>query len=94
MKINLEIFCIKCNSKNLRKHGISKIGEQRYFCKDCHKTMQLNYARNGDRPEIKEQIKELAHNGCGVRQTGRILKISKDTVVRNLKKNKLCTSKS
>jgi len=30
--------CSKCNSKNFRKNGKRKDGEQRYFCKKCEST--------------------------------------------------------
>lgn len=94
MELKVEIICVKCNGKNLVKNGKSHSGEQRYLCKDCKRTQQKDYQRNGDKPEIKSLIKEMVHNGCGVRQTGRILKISKDTVTKYLKKNKIHTDKS
>jgi transposase-like protein len=37
-------------------------------------------------PEIKEQIIDMALNGNDIRDTARVLKISTDTVINELKK--------
>lgn len=92
MSVLIELECKYCKSKNLKKNGKSSSGEQRYFCLDCKKTMQLKYLRNGDKPEIKEKIIKMAHNGNGVRQTSRILEISINTVMKELKKTKIFRS--
>ena len=94
MEVKIEINCVKCKSKKLVKDGKSKSGVQRYVCKDCQKTQQIDFKRNGDKPEVKEKIKKMAHNGNGIRQTSRILEISTTTVMRVLKKNKLWRNKS
>jgi transposase-like protein len=39
------------------------------------KTFILDYTYQGYRPEVKEQIGEIAINGSGVRDTGRVLKV-------------------
>jgi len=41
----------------------------------------------GRLPEIKEQIIDMALNGSGIRDTARVLGISTDTVLNELKKN-------
>ncbi|NJN48322.1 MAG: hypothetical protein HC808_19650 [Candidatus Competibacteraceae bacterium] len=46
----------------------------------------LNYHHRAYQPEVKQQIINMALNGRGVRDTGRVLGISKDTVVSTLKK--------
>ena len=40
----------------------------------------------GRLPEIKEQIIDMALNGSGIRDTARVLGISTDTVLNELKK--------
>jgi len=35
---------------------------------------QLTYSYEANKPEVKEQITEMAFNGTGVRDTARILK--------------------
>jgi InsA C-terminal domain len=44
-------------------------------------------AYKGRSPQIKEQIIEMALNGSGIRDTARVLKISTNTVMNELKKN-------
>jgi len=46
----------------------------------------LDYTCNANKPGVKDQIVPLALNACGVRDTARTLKISKGTVMRELKK--------
>lgn len=41
---------------------------------------------NGNKPDVHENIIVLAVNGAGVRDTGRIMKISINTVIAHLKK--------
>jgi DNA invertase Pin-like site-specific DNA recombinase len=45
-------------------------------------------------PEVKKQIIDMAVNGNGIRDTGRVLGISKDTVVSALKKRKATSNAS
>jgi transposase len=81
------IKCTYCTSTNLVKNGHSENGTQRWVCNECKKSFQLNYNYNARKPGVKEQITELTLNSSGVRDIGRILKISKNTVVTELKKN-------
>jgi transposase-like protein len=46
----------------------------------------LDYSYTGQSPEIKEQIVEMAMNASGIRDTARVLKISANTVLKELKK--------
>jgi transposase len=87
MKHTQEIQCIHCKSSNLHKNGHSENGTQRWLCIDCGKSFQLSYRYRAHVPGIKEQITELTLNSSGVRDISRILKISKNTVVSELKKN-------
>ena len=48
----------------------------------------LSYSRNGELPEVKQKIIKMALNGCGVRDTARVLGVSINTVIRELKKKK------
>ena len=66
-----------------------KKGLQRYICKNeicSHKTFQIEYAYTVCAPGVREKIVDMAMNGYGVRDTGRVLGISKDTVTSVLKK--------
>jgi len=71
------------------KSGRSASGTQRYRCQnpDCEtKTFMLAYRYKACRPGIKEQVVEMAINGSGIRDTARVLKINKNTVISTLKK--------
>ena len=81
------IKCIHCSGSNLVKNGHSENKTQRWHCNDCNKNFQLDYRYNARIPGIKEKIYELTLNSSGVRDIGRILKISKNTVITELKKN-------
>jgi len=82
-----EIQCHYCSSSNLQKNGKSINGLQRWRCKDCHKYFQREYRYNAYTYVIKDKIIEMTMNGSGIRDTGRVLKINKNTVVAVLKKN-------
>jgi len=47
----------------------------------------LNYRYRVCQAGIKEQVVEMAINGSGIRDTARVLKISKNTIIRTLKKS-------
>jgi transposase-like protein len=81
------IHCFHCQSTDLQKNGKSPEGTQRWYCKVCKKYFRLEYQYNACKPEVKAQITEMTLNGSGVRDIGRVLGISKDTVCSDLKKN-------
>jgi transposase-like protein len=47
----------------------------------------LSYRYNAYTPGIKTQLVEMALNGSGIRDTARVLNISKGTVISTLKKS-------
>lgn len=72
------------------KSGHSASGTQRYRCQnpDCGtKTFMLAYRYKACSPGIKEQVVEMSIHGSGIRDTARVLKINKNTVIRTLKKS-------
>jgi len=46
----------------------------------------LNYRYRAYEPGIKAQVVEMAINSSGIRDTARVLKINKNTVISTLKK--------
>ena len=86
MKRQQVIHCPYCAGSDLRKNGKSVTGMQQWHCKDCKRYFQLDYCYNACKQGIKEQIIELTLNSSGVRDIGRVLGISKDTVSSVLKK--------
>ncbi|KAA6346622.1 hypothetical protein EZS27_005867 [termite gut metagenome] len=81
------IHCPYCHSNALQKNGKSCTGEQRWRCKECKKYFQRSYRYNARKQGIRDTIIEMTLDSSGVRDIGRVLKISKDTVVAVLKKN-------
>ncbi|QTL39800.1 IS1 family transposase [Xenorhabdus budapestensis] len=87
MTVKIEVVCRYCGqTEPVRKHGTGKAGFPRYYCKDCRKTFQLNYRYNGHKPDMKEKIVDMAMNGSGVRDTGRVLGVGINTVIPHFKK--------
>jgi len=87
----ISVVCPSCKKENVVKFGLNSAGKQRYQCKnkDCTRnTFLLEYSRNGDLPEIKQKIIDMALNGSGIRDTTRVLGISMNTVISELKKRK------
>jgi transposase-like protein len=85
----IAVTCPYCQSDHIAKRGKTETGKQRYHCQntDCpHQSFLLNPAYKGRLPEIKEQIVDMALNGNGIRDTARVLGISTDTVINELKK--------
>ncbi len=85
------VKCPQCRGDDVIKFGTNISGKQRYKCKnsECQKnTFLLEYSRNGDLPEVKKKIIEMALNGKGIRDTARVLGISMNTVMSELKKRK------
>ena len=92
----IEVECPYCGSKEVSLYGKNSTGRQRYLCRNkacSHKTFQVEYRNNACRPGTKEKILEMVMNGAGTRDTGRVLKISKDTVTSVLKKRRNLPSK-
>ena len=87
MKHYLVITCTHCDSDDIVKNGHSENKTQRWFCNKCRKSFQLEYRYNAWRPGVKQQIVELTMNSSGVRDISRTLKINKNTVISELKKN-------
>ena len=70
------------------RHGQASNEKQRFLCRNdgCGKTFIQEYSDKGRLPEIKQRIVEMAVNGSGIRDTARVLGVSTDTVINELKK--------
>ncbi|ETX03717.1 MAG: hypothetical protein ETSY1_46345 (plasmid) [Candidatus Entotheonella factor] len=84
------LHCPHCQGTDIVRHGKSPEGKQRYRCRQCRegrgRTFLLNYSYAGQSPEVKGQIVEMAMNASGIRDTARVLQISPQTVMSELKK--------
>jgi len=85
----IAVQCPHCHSEQIVKRGKTARGTQRYL---CHNTMctagsfLLDYRNRGYVPEVKRTIIDMSLNASGIRDTARVLRISTDTVLSELKK--------
>jgi len=86
------VLCRYCSSDQLIKAG-QQSGHQRLKCKSCGRTFQRSYTYEANKPGVTEKIEQMAHNSNGVRDTARLLKIDKNTVVAHLKKSQSSPSR-
>ena len=79
------VKCPSCSSQLIYRHGKARSGLQRYRCRDCHYCFQLDCLCEANKPGVTDRIIEMALNGSGVRDTGRVLGISITPVIAHLK---------
>lgn len=77
--------CKNCNQSSCIKKG-KRNGKQRYFCKSCNFSFQLEYSYEAYNPETNTLIKSLLKEGCGIRSISRIINISSKTVLSRMLK--------
>ena len=81
----IEVACWFCEqTKSVKKHGTGSTEHQRFRCLECNRTFQLDYAYETWKPGVKEKIVDMAMNSSGLRDTGRVLKVGYNTVLRTL----------
>jgi transposase-like protein len=92
-----DLHCPHCQDTDIVRHCTIRQGKQRYRCRSCRwgrgRTFLLDYAYAGQSPEVKQQIVDMAMNASGVRDTARVLHISPTTVIEELKKKNLRSSR-
>ena len=79
------VKCPSCQSELVYRHGKARSGLQRYRCRDCQHCFQREYLYEANKPGVTDKITDMAMNGSGVRDTGRVLGISITTVIAHLK---------
>jgi transposase-like protein len=91
------LHCPYCQGTDIVKHGLSPEGKQRYRCRTClegrGRTFLLEYTYAGQSPAVKQQIVDMAMNASGIRDTARVLHVSPTTVIKELKKRRLTSSR-
>ena len=88
----IAVQCPHCLSEQIVKRGKTRRGTQRYLCQNTACTtgsFLLDYRNRGCLPEEKPQIIDMSLNASGLRDTARVLRISTDTVLRELKKKEV-----
>jgi transposase-like protein len=94
---SLPVRCPQCKKDQVVKRGKTSNEKQRYLSRNevCpQQTFVSDYRHRGHLPHVKQQIIDMALNGGGIRDTARVLGISKDTVLSELKKTKGSSSRS
>ena len=77
------MLCLACSQPEaVYRHGKTRDGRQRYRCTAC----RLQYRHRIHEPGTRQRNTDLALNGSGVRDTARVLGISPQTVMGELKK--------
>ena len=92
----VQVFCPDCGSKKVVRRGKSADGKQRYLCRngECEtKSFMPEYKYDGRKSEVRKKIIEMSMNGSGARDIARVLRISTDTVISELKKKKVLSEK-
>src|SRR6267143_5543471 len=85
----IAVQCPHCQSEQIVKRGKTRRGTQRYLCQNTACTtgsFLLDYRNRGCLPEVKHTIIDMSLNASGIRDTARVLRISTDTVLSELKK--------
>ena len=89
----MAVRCPPVTASIFVKRGKTRRGKQRYLCQNtaCTQGSFLLDDRNrGCLAEVRHQIIDMSLNASGIRDTARVLQISPDTVLRELKKKEVC----
>ena len=93
--------CPDYYSDNVVKNGKTRIGKQRFLCKECSKCFITEYTYRTYEPNINQQIILLTKEGLGIRRTARVLRICVTTLLKriigiaaNIQQPPIATSKS
>ena len=90
------LHCPNCHGTDLVRHGKTRQGKQRYRCRAqrcAGRTFLLDSRYPGQSPEVKRQIVDMALNASGIRDTARVLHVSANTVMKELKKRNLTSTR-
>jgi len=89
MMILQVLHCPHCQGTDIVRHGQTRQGKQRYRCREqrcAGRTFLLDYTYAGQSPDVKRQSVDMAMNASGIRDTARVLHVSPNTVIKELKK--------
>jgi len=90
------LHCPNWQGTDIIRHGKTRQGKQRYRSQEllCNgRTFLLDYSYAGHSVEVKQQIVDMAMNASGIRDTARVLHVSPTTVIKELKKKSLRSSR-
>ena len=81
----MEKVCCPCCGGSSVKNGLQN-NKQRYKCKQCGKSFQLEYSYKAYHQDVNVIIKNLLKESCSVRSISRIIGISTKTVLSRILK--------
>ncbi len=87
-----EVACPRCSALNVKKNGITANNKQRYRCKVCGRQFITSYSYRACSAEVRALVLPMTMNGSGIRDIGRVLQISTNTVLRLIRKAAESTS--
>ena len=88
------IRCLHCGSLDGIRHGHTSTEKQRVLCQNegGGNTFIQDYSDQGRFPEIKQRIVDMAVHGSGLGDPARVLGVSTDTGLSELKKTRIANS--
>jgi predicted RNA-binding Zn-ribbon protein involved in translation (DUF1610 family) len=84
--------CPPCHSEQIVKRGKTRRGTQRYLCQHtawAAGSFLLDYCNRGCLPEVKQTIIDMSLNASGIRDTARVLHISPDPGLNELRRKEV-----
>jgi len=84
----IAVRCPHCHSEQVVKRGKTRRGTQRYLCQNtacATESCLLVYRNRGCLPAVKHTLIDMRLNASGSRETARVLRISTDTVLSEIK---------
>ncbi|HYE72527.1 MAG TPA: IS1 family transposase, partial [Blastocatellia bacterium] len=81
-----EIACPSCASRHVVKNGTTSNRKQKYLCRACRRQFIRDYSYQGCRIEIRCLIVPMTLNGSGVRDITRVLRVSINTVLKEIRR--------
>ncbi|MBK5143714.1 IS1 family transposase [Budviciaceae bacterium BWR-B9] len=80
-------ICHHCDkSSGIKRHGVTKSGNQRYFCELCKRTFQTGYIYKGREQHIATQIERLMADNLTPKQISAEIQVDLDTVELHIKR--------
>src|SRR6266446_727430 len=91
------LHCPYGQGTGIVRHGTTPEGKQRSRCRAClvgrGRTYLLAYTYAGPSPDVKQQIVDRAMNASGIRDTARVLHVRPTTVIKELNKRPLSSTR-
>ena len=79
--------CYHCGGSQVRKHGRTRNGKQRFWCRTCRCSLREEPQTNGYDEKRKDEILRAYHERASLRGLTRVFGVSRNTVSSWLKKS-------